>query len=97
MTDILRWILPIIAFLGLASSIIWFLVERRRTRYIPVMWGLWCSGLLAFRVAVYFFPVNHTPDQVLILNSISNTLFLSGSVIIVFINTLHIFGARKHG
>ena len=92
MTDALKWILPIVAILGILSSVVWFLVERRRVRYIPVLWGLWSGGLLAFRVAVYLFPIDHTPDQVFILNSISNTLYLLGALIVTLINTYHIVG-----
>lgn len=87
----------IIASLAFIVSVVWFLVERRRVRYISVLWGLWSAGLIAFRVAVYFLPVDHTQDQILLLNSLSNTLFLFGAASVLCITTYHIIGAYKHG
>jgi hypothetical protein len=97
MMDIVRWAQLIMAFIGTISSAIWFLTEKRRVRYIPFLWGMWCAGLMAFRVAVFFFPDPHTTEQVLELNSMSNTLYLVGATIVTFITINHIVGAYKHG
>jgi cytochrome bd-type quinol oxidase subunit 2 len=96
MTDLLRWSQFIAAIIGAALSAVWFVVERRRVRYIPFMWGLWCMCLVAFRVAVFYFPAVHTPEQVIILNSISNTVFLLGAVNVIFITANHIIGVLRH-
>lgn len=97
MMDVIRWLQLITAMVGVVSSAVWFLMERRRVRHVPVMWGLWCGCLIAFRVAVFYFPANYTADQVTILNSISNTLFLLGAIIVSTITIEHIIGAYKHG
>ena len=97
MMDIVRWAQLIMASIGAISSAIWFLVERRRVRYVPFLWGMWCAGLVAFRVAVFLFPTMHTADQVLALNSMSNTLYMLGATSVSVITIDHIFGAYKHG
>ena len=97
MMVIVRWAQLVMASIGAISSAVWFLIERRRVRYIPLLWGLWCAGLIIFRVAVFYFPDPHTADQVLVLNSASNTLYLVGATIVSFITINHIAGAYRHG
>lgn len=97
MMDILRWAQFIIATLGFFTYVVWFFIERRRVRYISIMWGIWCAGLIAFRLAVFFFPTEHTADDILVLNSLSNTLFLFGAVSVLVITIDHIIGAYRHG
>jgi hypothetical protein len=95
-TTFLQFSQFIIALIGLITSIVWYVVEKRRVRYISVMWGMWCFLMVTYRV--YRFTLGTvTTEQALFINSLINFILLLGAVSVATINISHIIGAKKHG
>ena len=95
MTNILWWTQFIFALLGTISSAVWYIVEKRRVRYISVLWFFWCAILMVYRIYRWTL-ITVTQSQALFINSILNELLLFGALSVVIINISHIVGAR-HG
>ena len=97
MVGLLRWSQLIMAVIGAISCVAWFYIERYRNRQLPFMLGAWCFCLIAFRFAVIFVPLPETPEEIQILNSLSNTLYLLGAVIVSYTAISQVIGVFKHG
>jgi hypothetical protein len=97
MTEFLWWSEIIAAMIGTIASVVWYVVERRRVRYIAIMWGFWCLLLAAFRVARWAIPSPLNIEEALLFNALANWLFLMGALNASVITIAHIVGVKKHG
>lgn len=85
-----------VALLGIIVSAIWYLTEKRRVRYISLLWGMWCALLASYRVYRWtIVAVSH--DQALFLNSLVNWLLLMGAINVCLITIDHIVGVHRRG
>jgi hypothetical protein len=82
----------ILAFCGIVVSVIWYLLDKRRIRYSPFLWGMWCLILIIYRT--YRFT---DPNSGLIHSSLASLLFMLGIVNVIFMGITNIVEVRKHG
>jgi hypothetical protein len=83
------------ALSGLIACIIWFFFEKRRGRQAPFMMGAWCFLLSIFRISRFIVISPLSANEIIIYNSLSNTLFLLGGAMITFLAINSIRGGKK--
>ena len=94
---IIQFIEFIFALSGIILSVIWFFTEKKRTRYAPVTFALWCSLVVVFRAIRWCYPTQITGVELDVFRSIGDTILLLGSTIVNFLSIVAIKGMVKHG
>jgi prolipoprotein diacylglyceryltransferase len=87
----------IFAFSGVILSVIWFFREKRRTRYAPVVFALWCLLVVVFRIIRWCYPTQITDSELEVFRSVGDTILLLGSTIVNFLSIVAIKGMVKYG
>mgnify|MGYP001327109120 CR=1 FL=1 len=96
-TFLLQIIQLIVAIFGCGASAYWFFEEKYRARYEPALFFVWCFMLVLFRGSRFiFFPYILTEKVMIELyNSLANTIFLSGAMIVLFVSIVSIVNLKK--
>jgi hypothetical protein len=82
----------VLAIIGAIVSIIWYVTDKRRVRYAPFLWGIWCIILAVYRI--YRWSDSNTA---VLHASLASLLFTLGLVSVIFIGASNIWEAYKHG
>ena len=82
----------VLAGIGIMVAIIWYIIDKRRTRYSPTLWGMWCLILAVYRVYRWT-----NVGGALLHASLASLIFTLGVISVIFIGISNIWEVYKHG